>query len=269
VPLRFHKYEGLGNDFVVVDGAADPGADAARRWCDRHTGIGADGVLALVPPGAPGAARRMIVWNADGSRAAMCGNGIRCVAAYLWRHGTAGERAANELVFETDSGPLACRRLPDGRVRAQMAAPRVERAREALPLAGGAIEATLVSVGNPHAVLFDQPPDPRAAAERLGPALQAHARFPGGVNVEVARAAGARRFEVVVWERGVGLTLACGTGATAVAAAALATGRAAPGAPIVVALPGGELEVDLGAAPGAPATITGPAVEVFSGETEL
>jgi diaminopimelate epimerase len=292
--IRFHKYEGLGNDFIVVDlpaeGTGGVGPVQARRWCDRHVGIGADGVLALSPAAdAAAAARRLTVWNADGTRAAMCGNGLRCVAAYLWSHGSAAERAATELRFETDSGVLACARAPGGLVRAQMAAPRVEARRAEIALPGTAapvapaglpvsavsavpeapavpavpatIEAVLVSVGNPHAVFFDTPVDPAA----LGAALQASARFPGGVNAEFARTAGPRRFAVAVWERGVGLTRACGTGATAVAAAAVATGRVTPGGPVAIDLPGGTLEVDV--APDlSTAAIVGPAVEVFSGE---
>lgn len=261
--VRFEKWEGLGNDFVVVE-ATDITitAEVARRLCDRRFGVGADGVL-VVGRDRP----RMQVWNADGSRPEMCGNGLRCVAGYLVSRGAGG----GSLVIATDAGDKRCEvtRAGDGfDVVVAMG-----RARIGPPLTVTALGAehrfASVDVGNPHAVTFEPYSD--ETIDRLAQ-LVATAP-PGGVNVEFCRvlpaeAGDAARIDVIVWERGVGRTLACGTGACAVAAAACEQGRAPFGAPIRVVLPGGPLRITV--APGTmDLLMQGPARRVFSGEVVI
>lgn len=256
VSVRFAKYEGLGNDFLIVDAAADLDAAMVQRLCDRHLGVGADGVLFV-------GASSMRVINADGSTAEMCGNGIRCVALHLARNG--GPR---ELTLDTGAGPHRCRVLDLEDTRAQveveMRSAEVGTPDDVFPLEGLELRLTRVSMGNPHAVLFDE----IGNAARLGPRLERDERFPGGVNVGFARvASGGRTIELAVWERGVGFTRACGTGACAAAAAAVATGRIPRGEPIEVRLPGGTLRIEVGE-PGAPVKMTGPARHVFDGTVD-
>lgn len=261
--LRFDKYEGLGNDFIVVEATSTAGYEEpqVKALCDRHFGVGADGVLLVVPPASAGARARMIVLNADGSRPEMCGNGIRCVALYLaLRDGAPGI----SYVIDTDAGPLPCAVERDGAQawvevgmgRAQLLGPH--RAR----FEGRELELRHVSMGNPHLVTFDEPLDP-AHADRLGPALSAG--VPGGSNVELARIAAPDEIELLVWERGVGRTLACGTGACATAVAAVVAGKAHFDKPVRVRLPGGPLDITV-----QPETLAvrmrGPARRVFSGD---
>ena len=209
--MAFVKYEGLGNDFVVV--AAPPDAlspDDARRICDRHFGVGADGVLIVAPP-TDGGVARMIVLNADGSRPEMCGNGLRCVAAFV---GHGSPDAA--FVVETDAGPKRCT-VEGGLVEIEMGFAR-ELGSVVVEIGGETLSLANISMGNPHAITFD--PFPRFL--ELGLAVATHSVFPSGTNFEVSCQTGPREIDLVVWERGVGLTLACGTGACAVVASACA-----------------------------------------------
>jgi diaminopimelate epimerase len=268
---RFFKYHGLGNDFVVLDRRAsgtDLDADAVVRLCDRHFGIGADGLLTVLPH--VGAAGRMVVHNADGSIAEMCGNGLRCVAKYLAEH--SGAHDASMLVA-TGAGLLRCDLDWSGsevsRVTVSMGPARLHDA--SLPTAtdGGPflqrlIEGhfgTAVSMGNPHLVLLDTAP---SQAATLGPRLERHPLFPDRTNVEFVTARPGGGLEVTVWERGVGLTLACGTGACAATVAAGLAGRAAFDAWVPVALPGGLLEIEV-AAGLASVRLRGPAAFVYEG----
>jgi len=292
--LPFTKVEGLGNDFVVVDlrpgrpGAGPSPEDPAivRAICDRHFGVGADGVLAILP-GVKGDAR-MRVLNADGSEAEMCGNGIRCVAKVLYETDPAFRRPV--LRIDTGAGLLECEvEVAAGEVRSvavEMGRPRYTR--EEIPLApGGAgravrepIEAlgrsfrfTAVSMGNPHAVIFvDDPADSgdlRALAERFGPAIEVAPSFPRRTNVELARVRpGGREIDLVVWERGVGITLACGTGACATVAAACLEERLPRGREVRVHLLGGPLDVTV-APDDSGVRMRGPAVTVFRAELDL
>ena len=257
--MRFEKWEGLGNDFVLVDDPAVAiGPDQARILCDRRFGVGGDGVLIV---DRRGSLPRMIVWNADGSRPEMCGNGLRCVAAHL----VAADREAT-LSIATDAGEKACAVIA-------VAADRFDVTVEmGAAHARGEIAFTVdshehrfldVDVGNPHAITFA--PYDEAAIDRVGAAVAVAPK--GGTNVEFCRVE-ADRIVVVVWERGVGRTLACGTGACAVAAAACDTGRASFGAPICVALPGGELIITVTATTRA-LRMRGPARRVFTGEALL
>jgi diaminopimelate epimerase len=260
--LRFVKYQGTGNDFVVVDGPLmDPAR--ARRLCDRRRGIGADGVLTVLPPRTPGAVATMHIYNSDGSVAAMCGNGIRCVA----RHLAEARGLSGELLVDTDAGPRTCtvHRAPDGAfdsVSVEMGPARVEGEAD-YAVAGERLHAVRISMGNPHAVLFDEPSRQRATA--IGPAVEA--LVPGGVNVGFARP-GAAGIDLVVWERGSGLTEACGTGACAAAVASARAGKVPTGRPVEVRLPGGPLQITVG--PDLTrVTMRGPAERAFEGETEL
>ena len=282
--MRFAKYHGLGNDFIVVDlRAADPETAAAiqdpevvRRVCDRQFGVGGDGVLAVLD--APGADARMRVLNADGSEAEMCGNGIRCVVQELRERGGV---AKDELAIATGAGRLVCKLAPGG-VTVMMGAPHLERgeipmtgpARERcidqpLEVAGHALRVTGVSMGNPHAVIFVDDPGAnlRRLAETLGPTLEHHAWFPHRTNVEFVRARSRTELDVVVWERGCGITLACGTGACATVVAAILNGRADEDRDVRVNLLGGALTIRV--LPGmADVSMHGPAARVFDGELD-
>ncbi len=260
--LRFGKYEGIGNDFLVVeaDGDSALSPEQARKLCDRHYGVGGDGVLLSAPPVTPGASGRMVVLNSDGSRPEGCGNGLRCVALAIARK---GGQPRTELLIDTDAGPrsaLVERRGDSADVTVSMG--KASREGEVRALHRGR-ELTLerISMGNPHAIVFDADIT-EAELDELGPRISA--ALPGGSNIEFVRAMGPGAFEVLVWERGVGRTLACGTGAAAVAALAALSGRAPFGAPITIKLPGGPLELtvreDLAV------TLRGPARYVFSGE---
>ncbi len=260
--LRFAKYHGLGNDFVLVEGPL-VGPERARRICDRRRGIGADGLITILPPRTPGAAATMHVYNSDGSVAEMCGNAIRCVARHL-----AERRGLDGVVrIDTDAGTKECtlHRGPAGEVLAvsvEMGPARLEGQQD-FAVGAETLHATRVSMGNPHAVLFDAAT--RERASEIGPAVER--AVAGGVNVGFARP-GPAGIDLVVWERGAGLTDACGTGACAAAVASVRAGAATAGAPIAVRLPGGTLEITV--APDlARVTMRGPAARVFEGETEL
>jgi diaminopimelate epimerase len=259
VPLQFVKYHGLGNDFILVEG---PLMDAARarRLCDRRRGIGADGVVTLLPPRTPGAAATMHIYNSDGSVAAMCGNAIRCLA----RHLAETRGLGGEIVIDTDSGPRRCT-IQGGApfaVSVEMGPARVG-ADESFRVGDETLPAARISMGNPHAVLFDAPTVERARA--IGPAIER--MVDGGVNVGFARP-GPAGIDLVVWERGAGLTDACGTGACAATVAAVRAGAVRAGAPVEVRLPGGALEITVGEDL-ARVTMRGPAERSFAGETDL
>jgi diaminopimelate epimerase len=280
--LPFSKYEGLGNDFLVVEAVAGMLLEPSQvaRLCDRHRGVGADGVLFVSEcDGVP----RMDVINADGSVPEMCGNGIRCVALHLLRSGRA---LARELTIDTAAGPHACRVLGDPRLQGS-----AEREREievamrpasllpaeigldaeapwvdaALAIGESTLRVTAVSMGNPHAVTFDEVGERRAL---LGPLLGKHPSFARGVNAGFARVRFDGSLELAVYERGAGWTEACGTGACAAAVAAVETGRAARATPLRVELPGGVLTIVVPAS-GERVLMTGPARHVFDGSVTL
>jgi diaminopimelate epimerase len=257
----FEKYEGLGNDFLLVetDDAQAVTPEQAAALCDRRFGVGGDGVLLLLPAREPGADVRMRVINADGSIPEMCGNGVRCLALHVAR---ARPMERGIVRVETDAGLRACEvddHRSGGRVTVDMGHVTLQGDR-AIDVEGRQVVVAAADTGNPHAILFG--PFSRAEVEHLGPRLSKHPAFPRGTNVEFASAA-SDGIDLVVWERGVGITLACGTGACATAAVACAKGLARRGAPIRVHLPGGGLEVTIHA--DGRATMTGPAHHVFSG----
>jgi diaminopimelate epimerase len=262
VPLPFVKYHGLGNDFVVVDGPLMD-ADRARGICDRRRGIGADGVLTVLPPRTAGAAATMHIYNSDGSVAAMCGNGVRCVA----RHLADVRGLEGAIVVDTDSGPKTCTIHRDRRGEVEAVSvdmgPAQLLGEEEFRVGGASLRAIRVSMGNPHAVLFDEPTRERATV--VGPEIERS--VPGGVNVGFARASPSG-IDLVVWERGAGLTDACGTGACAAAVASVSRGLAPAGVPVEVRLPGGALRITV-AADLVGVTMRGPAARVFAGEADL
>jgi diaminopimelate epimerase len=253
--VRFSKWHGLGNDYLLVE-RADAGRpldeQTVRRLCDYHRGVGADGVLEVLATDGPRA--EIVIWNPDGSTAELSGNGTRIAARWLARRSGAGEvrivvgarevvaRLRGGLEVETDMGPVEV-----GPV-------------ETIEVAGEQIELTPVSVGNPHAVIRREPD--RAELLRLGPLVETHRRFPERTNVQLVRVDGLHDLTAAVWERGAGETLASGTSACAVAAAAVAHGWCA--SPVTVHLPGGDLLVELDE--GLNARLTGPAQEICRGE---
>jgi diaminopimelate epimerase len=256
--MHFAKYQGLGNDFVIVEVPTPDtlSAQQARAICDRNFGVGADGVLLVSP--ADGAAARMTVLNADGSRPEMCGNGLRCVALHVSRH------AGRAFTVETDAGPLECEletRAGDTWVRISLG--------RGTPLGelnavhkGQTLSFQRVSMGNPHAVTFGAELD-TAEIDAFAPGVSA--TLPGGANIEFVRQLAADHFKVVVWERGVGRTLACGTGAGAVAVAAARAGLAEFGKPLKIELPGGILEITVQKSD-LLVSLAGPARRVFEGD---
>ena len=274
--LRFAKYQGAGNDFVMVldlDDRSPVDAGTSAALCDRRFGVGADGTIRVV--GRDGGFW-MDYRNADGSVAEMCGNGARCVAAFLRDEGVGGTEAFD---LHTGSGTRRVEPSGDGRFTVGMGRPRFARSKipmrgpawetflgQQLDIGGGLlVTATALSMGNPHLVLFVEDDPARFHVGHIGPALERDERFPEGVNVEFARVGPDRAIDARVWERGSGETMACGSGACAVAVAAgeagLAEGR------VVVRFPGGDLEVER--ADDGEVLLTGDAVRVFDGSIDL
>ncbi len=316
--LPFTKYQGAGNDFVILDARPGRGLPAAEtvdwvvvatRACDRHFGIGADGLLIALAPEHPSANLRMRMLNPDGTEAELCGNGLRCFARWLYDRGEIGH---DRITIETGAGLLGAQVEPDGQVQVEMGTPRL-RPEEiplsgealagqpaegpvldlAIPLAGSAaageapgrlpagdtggtvLHATCLSMGNPHAVIFVPEVD-AVPLERWGPALERHPWFPARTNVEFCQVLDRGRLRARIWERGAGATLACGSGVCAAAVAARLRGLA--GERVVVEVPGGQLEirwegpveVPAGRAPRLPGVVLrGPAARVFDGRWYL
>lgn len=297
--MRFVKMHGIGNDYVYVDAfafAIDDPAALARAVSVRQTGVGSDGLILVAPPSRPGEADvRMRMFNSDGSESEMCGNGVRCVTKFAIDRGLAD---ANPLRVETGRGTLPIRwtAAADGRVdaatvdmgepilacgRIPAEVPGVAAGAEVLGLpmpeaflaaagiagaewddAGLERRMSLVSMGNPHLVVLcrDVAEVPLAG---LGPALERHPWFPRRMNVHVVARAGTDEFAMRTWERGSGITLACGTGASAVGVACVRLGLASGARPMLVHLPGGDLRIEWN---GGTVRMTGPASEVFEGE---
>jgi diaminopimelate epimerase len=276
VALRFSKMHGLGNDFVIVDCRAAPLAldsAAIRRLGDRHFGVGFDQLLTIERARNPGSAFAYGIWNTDGSSARQCGNGVRCVARWLVREGALAEDASVRL--DSPSGPIAVELLDGGRVRAGMGEPdfapariplaAAEESRDAryrIDVGGREVEIGAVSIGNPHALVEVDDVD-AAPVEALGPKIEHAPAFPQRCNVGFAEVRSRRAIRLRVWERGVGETLACGSGASAAVAVLRRRGRVDND--VAVALPGGELEIRWNG-PGETVWMTGPATFVFEGE---
>ncbi len=271
--LRFSKMHGAGNDFVVLDlrgGRPSPPAALCRALADRHAGVGCDQILTIEDAGSPGAVAAYGIWNADGSASRQCGNGARCVAAWLVRDGAASGERFN---LDSPAGRHAVTRVGRDRYTVDMGPPEFSPA--SIPMAGpadpqdryAAVDAALprfgaVSMGNPHAVVEVDDID-EAPVATVGPALQRDPVFPESVNVGFAQVVARDRIRLRVFERGVGETLACGSGACAAVAVLAARGRV--DRRVDVELPGGTLGIEW-TADGAPVSMTGPATFVFEGE---
>jgi diaminopimelate epimerase len=262
--VEFEKYEGLGNDFIVVEHDVAALHEHVPALCDRHFGIGADGVLFVSRGQSAGARASMTVINADGSRPEMCGNGLRCVALFLARKDAAADIS---YVVDTEAGPLSC--------EVERADPRGAQVQTSLGRgrpqpdyvwqhAGRSFEFKRVSMGNPHAISFAAMPS-IAEIDVWGPLVSSE--FEEGSNVEFAFPRAEQSFDLIVWERGVGRTLACGTGAAATAVAAVRTGLAKFDAPIAMHLPGGVLEISVDQE--LLVTARGPTRHVFNGAVEV
>lgn len=274
--LELTKVEGLGNDFLLLDrrGASVAAIEAelttlatrAPALCHRRTGVGGDGILVLGPPRTAGHDASMWVVNHDGSRPEMCGNGLRCVAlvaAGVGRH---------VITIDTDAGPRRCEviaeRAEAGDVEVDMGPGRSLGERS--PTAGEGRTFDAVSMGNPHAVAFVGPgEDPEALARRIGPGVERAREFPEGTNVELARVRPDGSVLLWVWERGCGITEACGTGACATVVAGVRRGLLPTDVPVTVQLPGGPLEIRVPADETAGVRMRGPARVVFHGRLGL
>jgi diaminopimelate epimerase len=266
--IPFIKMHGLGNDFVVIDARAGnpPAQDAIRAMADRHTGIGCDQVLVLTRPEAAGADLFMRIYNPDGSEAQACGNGTRCVARLFM-----DESKKKSCTIQTVAGLLQCEEAGGGLVKADMGAPKLgwkeiplseERDTLALGVMNGAYgDPVAVNMGNPHAVFFVK--DVREVPlEEIGPQVERNVLFPERTNVEFAQVLGPDSIRLRVWERGTGVTSACGSGACATMVAAVRRGLT--GRRAAITLDGGQLELEWRESDGH-VLMTGPAVSVFSG----
>jgi diaminopimelate epimerase len=278
--IPFIKMHGLGNDFIVFDGVNVSQGKLrdqihkltpafARKICDRRYGIGADQILWIRPAKSKKAVARMEVINADGSIAEMCGNGIRAVALYLatenGKKKRSGKKSQPSEVYpiETLAGVLSVE-VKGKEARVDMGKPKLGAKAEKLSVEGSTVEFWEVSMGNPHAVIFLESLEGYPVEEQ-GPLVEKHARFPKRTNVEYVQVDTRSKLTVRVWERGAGITLACGTGACASAVASISAGKAK--SPVSVELPGGELLIEWSGDPRHSVFMTGPAEEVFRGET--
>lgn len=274
--LTFTKMQGLGNDFVVIDAinqAVSLSNTQVRQLCDRHFGIGCDQMLLVEPAREPATDFHYRIFNADGQEVEQCGNGARCFARYVRDQGLS---AQDVIRVGTAAGPIRLHLQQDGQVSVDMGVPRFEpaqipmQARSRAPfydLGQGceAIRFGAVSMGNPHAVVSVSDTD-QAPVLELGPRFEQAVIFPNGVNLGFMQRLGPDRIRLRVWERGVGETLACGTGACAAVVVGRVWGELDER--VSVELPGGCLVIDwLGE--GAPVVMTGPAEPVFDGKIDL
>ncbi len=274
---KFVKMHGAGNDYIYFDCLGEEIPDpesAAVRLSDRHKGIGGDGIVLICPSAVADAKMRM--FNADGSEGKMCGNAIRCVGKYLYDSGAVRKE---ELKIETLSGIKRLKlNLSGGKVvsvRVDMGPAEFDAAKipvlldgekvigREVAIAGGRHRITCVSMGNPHCVVFEDPDV--VEIEKIGPLFENASIFPDRVNTEFVKLLGENKLKMRVWERGSGETMACGTGACATAAAAVALGLCDAGEDILLVLRGGELVINVGET----VYMTGPAETVFTGEVEL
>lgn len=279
--MHFVKMHGSGNDFIVVEGRVDERdwPATAIKLCDRHFGIGADGILLVTP--SQRAPLGMRVFNSDGSEAEMCGNGIRCVGKFAVERGLVSPES-DEFGIETLIRVVSVRvyrrdgvveRVRVGLGKPEFAPSQVPVCAEGagpvidLPVEiGGAVfPATCVSMGNPHAVHFLDRPVSEFPLEEIGPSMAMHPVFPRGTNFEVARVLDREHIEARVWERGAGLTLACGSGASATMVSARLHGLV--GDKVDITLPGGTLTLEWDGK--GEVYLSGPAVEVFEGEVDV
>lgn len=274
--MRFTKMHGLGNDFVVVDaGDSDvPDRDTLRRLGDRNTGIGFDQLLWLEPPHSPDADIYYRVFNVDGHEAGQCGNGARCIARFL--SGRVANEDRREFNLEHRGGMVHAVIEDDGTVSVELSVPEFapekipftapeERRTYAIDIPHETLEIGVVSVGNPHAVLEVDAIDDAPVA-RIGALLESHDRFPNHANISFMQVVDANHVRLRVFERGVGETSACGTGACAAMVIGRSIGKLADS--VIVELPGGRLRVRW-KGPGSTVWLTGEAVTVFEGTVQV
>lgn len=274
--LEFTKMQGCGNDYIYLDcfsGMPENAPELARKLSPRHFAVGADGLICICKSGTADAQMRM--FNADGSESKMCGNGIRCVAQWLYERGRAGET----LTVDTLAGPKTIRRVAEGQWQVDMGFAEFLPERVPVkglgagPVVGGELmvrgrawPVTCVSMGNPHCVSVVE--DVAAVdLPTLGPCFEHHSAFPEGVNAEFIQLLEPGHLKMRVWERGTGETFACGTGACASAAASVALGLCAADTDIRVELTGGTLVIRVGG--DRRVWMTGPAVTAFTGTAEV
>ncbi len=275
--ISFTKYHGLGNDFILIDNRTrlEPclTTEQAVQWCDRHFGIGADGVIFALP-GQAGSDYTMRIYNSDGSEPEMCGNGIRCLARFI--ADLEGHTAPRAYQIYTLGGIMTPQLEPNGFVTVDMGQPHLlageipttlaeadqKVMNQPLEVAGQTWFVTGVSMGNPHCITFVE--DVAAIPlESLGPQFEHHSSFPKRINVEFIQVVRPDYLKMRVWERGAGMTLACGTGACAALVAGVVNGRCDRAA--TVELPGGNLQIQWSASDNH-VYMTGPATKVFTGE---
>ncbi|WP_424244565.1 diaminopimelate epimerase [Elusimicrobium posterum] len=271
--MRFEKWQGIGNDFVVINCThsqlKDP-AGAAVKMCDRHFGIGADGLVLIEKSDKCDFKMRII--NSDGSEPEMCGNGLRCAAKYIKDSGLTEK---NKFTIETLAGVMEPEILSNGEIKVNMGAPTLTPSKIPVALAdtesnrnitidieGTKITGTAVSMGNPHFVIFTDNTDD-ATLHNLGPKIEKHTMFPRKTNVEFITILDRKNIRMRVWERGAAVTLACGTGACASTVACILEGKTEN--QITVHLDGGNLNIEW-AGQSSPVFMTGAALKVFEGE---
>lgn len=274
--MRFTKMHGLGNDFIVVDagGADAPGADIIRRLGDRKTGVGFDQLLWLEPPRSPDADIYYRIFNVDGQEAEQCGNGARCIARYIAGHVVNEEQ--REFNLEHQGGIVRAVIEDDGMVSVELGVPEFapekipftaagERRTYAIDIPEETLEIGVVFVGNPHAVLEVDAID-EARVAQVGPLLESHDRFPNRANIGFMQVVDANHVRLRVFERGVGETRACGTGACAAMVVGRNVGKLADS--VTVELPGGTVTVRW-QGPGSTVWLTGEAISVFEGTVQV
>ncbi|MDR6234677.1 diaminopimelate epimerase [Pseudomonas oryzihabitans] len=274
--LRFTKMHGLGNDFMVLDLISQHAhiqPKHVRQWGDRNTGIGFDQLLIVETPSKPDVDFRYRIFNADGSEVEQCGNGARCFARFVFDKRLTVKK---QIRVETKSGIIELHLKGDGQVRVDMGAPRLQAAEipfvaeaealsHAVQVEGETVELSVVSMGNPHGVLRVADVD-QAPVLTLGPKLECHPRFPQKANIGFLQVIDAQRARLRVWERGVGETRACGTGACAAAVAGIRQGWLK--SPVSIELPGGLLNIEWDGV-GQPVLMTGPATRVYEGQVRV
>ncbi len=283
--MNFTKLQSAGNDFILVEAANmdRDWAELARAICQRHFGVGADGLLLLVPSETANCGMR--VFNTDGSEAEACGNGLRCLVKYCVDMGLVNTRAG-ELTVETIAGLRKARLIKQGgkviKIQVAMGTPifdahkipvavKTKRGRLVdikliadylVTIEGKELRLSFISMGNPHAISFQKQPISEFPLSQLGPIIEKHELFPNRVNFEVANVISRKQIDIRVWERGVGETLACGSGACAVAVVAQLLGYIDN--PVAIKLPGGTLDVDWNRV--GEVLLNGPTETVFTGE---
>lgn len=274
--LRFTKMHGLGNDFMVLDLISQHAhiqPKHVRQWGDRKTGVGFDQLLIVETPSTPDVDFRYRIFNADGSEVEQCGNGARCFARFVFDKRLTVKK---QIRVETKGGIIELLLKGDGQVRVDMGAPRLQASEipfvaeaealsHAVQVEGETVELAVVSMGNPHGVLRVADVD-QAPVLTLGPKLECHPRFPQKANIGFLQIIDAQRARLRVWERGVGETRACGTGACAAAVAGIRQGWLK--SPVSIELPGGLLNIEWDGV-GQPVLMTGPATRVYEGQVRV